>query len=140
MMKDKAKATRRSRRPHRPWPSQALPDDHPEKKVMLAKARKKYAKSLRRADLVEGDDGLVCTADGEPLPAKFQIKRGFSERDKGSSFFYDAKALEEALDWDDGALYKAPAAAPAPSPSEAVAPPTSPTTSASLAQARATAT
>ena len=75
---------------------------------------------------MEGDDGLVCTADGEPLPAKFQIKRGFSERDKGSSFFYDAKALEEALDWDDGALYKAPAAAPAPSPTEAVAPPTSP--------------
>ena len=75
---------------------------------------------------MEGDDGLVCTADGEPLPAKFQIKRGFSKRDKGSSFFYDAKALEEALDWDDGALYKAPAAAPAPSPTEAVAPPTSP--------------
>merc|ERR1719171_2527070 len=62
--------------------AEALPDDHPEKKEMLQKARKKYAKSLRRADLVECDDGLVCNADGEPLPAKFQIKRGFSKRDK----------------------------------------------------------
>ena len=72
--------------------------------------------------------------------SKFQVRRGFSERNKGSSFFYDAKALEEALDWDDGALYKAPAAAPAPSPTEAVAPPTSPHGVRELARARATAT
>ena len=94
--------------------AEALPDSDPTKALKLATAQRTYDAALVKADMREDEEGVVFSADGRPLPKKSQPRRSFAKRDRGRSFFANAKALEDAIDFEDGVRYKAPAAAPAP--------------------------